>query len=211
MNEKRNRQRAARHRQDLPRALRGGHLPAPGRRAPGARPPQHGVDVGVVDIGGGKVMALTTDPVFIVPQYGWERSAWFAVHILASDAATSGLPLACLTIDLNLPLAITEEQFETLWDAFHRECEKLGMAVVTGHTARYEGCDYPMVGGATVMAIGLRDAYVTPTMAGAGDALIMTKGPAIEAAGIFAATFPKRLARPSGRPSRARPERSSGR
>jgi hydrogenase expression/formation protein HypE len=27
--------------------------------------PQHGVDIGIIDIGGGKVMAITTDPVFI--------------------------------------------------------------------------------------------------------------------------------------------------
>ena len=53
--------------------------------------PQHGVDIGVVDLGGGKVMVTTTDPVFIVPQYGWERAAWFAIHIIISDSVTSGL------------------------------------------------------------------------------------------------------------------------
>ena len=31
--------------------------------------PQHGIDVGIVEIGG-KAVALTTDPVFIVPEYG---------------------------------------------------------------------------------------------------------------------------------------------
>ncbi len=49
--------------------------------------PQHGVDVGIVEIGD-KVVALTCDPVFIVPEYGWERAAWFAIHIIASDAVT---------------------------------------------------------------------------------------------------------------------------
>ena len=44
--------------------------------------PQHGVDVGVIDIGNDRVMVTITDPIFIVPPYGWERSAWFAVHIL---------------------------------------------------------------------------------------------------------------------------------
>ena len=50
--------------------------------------PRHGVDVGVVDLGHGQVMVTTTDPIFVVPPYGWERSGWFAVHILASDAVT---------------------------------------------------------------------------------------------------------------------------
>ena len=49
--------------------------------------PQHGVDVGIVEIGG-KAVALTTDPVFIVPEYGWERAAWFAIHILAVARST---------------------------------------------------------------------------------------------------------------------------
>jgi hydrogenase maturation factor len=156
--------------------------------------PQHGVDVGIVDLGNGQVMALTTDPVFIVPPYGWERSAWFAVHILCSDAATSGLAPTYMTIDLNLPLAINREQFERMWTTIHRECEKLGVAVVAGHTGRYHGCDYPMVGGATVISVGPKDKYVTPTMARPGDIVIVTKGAAVEAAGLFAVTYPKQVA-----------------
>jgi len=164
--------------------------------APSARTivaPQHGVDVGIVQIDARTVMALTTDPVFVVPEYGWERAAWFAVHILASDAATSGLRPAYATFDLNLPRSISDQDLETLWTAIHRACADLGITIVAGHTGRYDGCGYPMVGGATVMAIGGADEWVTPTMARVGDAVILTKGPAIEATGLFAATFPRRL------------------
>ncbi len=151
--------------------------------------PQHGVDVAVVNIGG-KAVSLTTDPVFIVPEYGWERAAWFAINILASDSVTSGLRPRFLSIDLNLPMDITKKQLEIMWDTMHRECEKLGITVVTGHTARYENCHYPMVGGATVIGVGELDEYVTPRFCRAGDKIIITKGPAIEATGIFAAMFP---------------------
>jgi hydrogenase maturation factor len=159
--------------------------------------PQHGVDVGIVEIGE-KAVALTTDPVFIVPEYGWERAAWFAIHILASDAVTSGLKPKYLSIDLNLPMDITKGQLEIVWDTMHRECVKLGIAVVCGHTARYENCHYPMVGGATVICVGEKDEYVTPKMAKAGDKIIITKGPAIEATGIFATMFPKLLGKEFG-------------
>jgi hydrogenase expression/formation protein HypE len=152
--------------------------------------PQHGVDVGIIEIGG-KAVSLTTDPVFIVPEYGWERSAWFAINILASDSVTSGLKPSLLAIDLNLPMEMTKKQLEVMWDAMHRECQRLGIAVITGHTARYENCHYPMVGGATVIGIGEMDEYVTPRMAGEGDKIIITKGPAIEASGIFIAMLPK--------------------
>jgi hydrogenase maturation factor len=80
----------------------------------------------------------------------------------------------------------------------HRECEKIGMAIISGHTGRYEGCDYPMIGGATVISIGPKDKYVTPKSAQVGDAVIITKGAAIEAAGLFAVTFPQKIAEKFG-------------
>jgi hydrogenase expression/formation protein HypE len=156
--------------------------------------PRHGVDVGILRIAPGIAMALTTDPVFVVPGYGWERAAWFAVHILASDAATSGLRLRWMAVDLNLPADTSEDDLAMLWTAYSRACEQLGLAVVTGHTARYDGCNWPMVGGATCAAVGPESAFVTPTMARPGDLVVVTKGAAIEATALFAATFPDRLA-----------------
>ncbi|MFC2011289.1 AIR synthase family protein [Chloroflexota bacterium] len=152
--------------------------------------PQHGVDVGIVEIGE-KAVSFTCDPVFIVPEYGWERAAWFAIHILASDSVTCGLKPKFLSIDLNLPIEMTKEQLEIMWDTMHLECERLGISVITGHTARYENCHYPMVGGATIVGIGEKNEYVTPKMANAGDKIIITKGPAIEATGILATMFPR--------------------
>ena len=159
--------------------------------------PQHGVDVGIVEIGD-KAVSFTSDPVFIVPEYGWERAAWFAIHILASDSVTCGLRPKYLSIDLNLPMEMTKGQLETMWDAMHNECKRLGISVIAGHTARYENCHYPMVGGATIVGVGEKDEYVTPRMAGAGDKIIITKGPAVEATGIFAAMFPRLIAKKFG-------------
>ncbi len=159
--------------------------------------PQHGVDVGIVEIGD-KAVSLTCDPVFIVPEYGWERAAWFAIHIIASDAVTCGLKPKFLSIDLNLPMEMTKEQLEIMWDAMHRECERLGISIICGHTARYENCHYPMVGGATIVGVGEKDEYVTPKMAKAGDKIIITKGPAIEATGIFATMFPRLIEKEFG-------------
>ena len=159
--------------------------------------PEHGVDAGIVEIGN-KVVALTTDPVFIVPEYGLERAAWFAVHILVSDVVTTGLKPTYIAIDLNLPIKITKKELDVLWKTIHMECKKLGIAIICGHTARYENCHYPMVGGATVLAVGDKGDYVTPTMVREGDKVIITKGPAIEATGIFAAMFPGLLERNFG-------------
>jgi len=152
--------------------------------------PKHGVDVGVVSLGD-NVLIVKSDPVFVVPEYGWERSAWFAVHILASDVSTSGVAPKYLAIDLNLPQSMKKEEFVKLWKGIHNECEKLGVAIVTGHTGKYEGIDYPMIGGATMFTVAPKDGYVTTEMARPGDKIIMTKGPAVEAAGILSTMFPK--------------------
>jgi len=155
--------------------------------------PMHGVDVGIIRVGN-RALALTTDPVFIVPEYGWKRAAWFAIHILLSDVVTSGLAPRYLAIDFNLPMAINEEQLEVVWKTIHAECRRYGVAIVTGHTARYENCGYPMVGGATVIAEGGLADYVSPRFCRPGDRIIVTKGPAVEASGIFATMFPDRIA-----------------
>ncbi len=155
--------------------------------------PQHGVDIAIVDIGGGKVMATTTDPIFIVPEYGFEKAAWFALHILVSDVVTSGLKPTYMTVDLNLPLALKKEDLNKMWKVMTQECDRMGISIISGHTAKYEGCNYPMVGGATVMAIGDKNKYVTPKDARVGDKIIVTKGAAIEATGLFAATFAPKI------------------
>lgn len=152
--------------------------------------PRHGVDVGIVEVAEGTVMALSTDPLFVVPEYGWARAAWFAVHILASDVATSGLAPTLAAFDLNLPLDISEADLDILWRGISDECRALGISVVTGHTARYLGCSYPMVGGATMAGFGSSTKYVTPAMAEPGDQVVVTKGPGIEAAALFGVTFP---------------------
>jgi len=48
-----------------------------------------------------------------------------------------------------------------------------------------------MVGGDTVVGVGKKDEYVTPRIAKARDKIIITKGPAIEATGIFTTMFPQ--------------------
>jgi len=150
--------------------------------------PQHGVDFGAIEVGG-RTLAMATDPVFIMPAVGFERAAWFAFHVLLSDVAVSGLEPAYLSVDFNLPPEITDAEFETVWETFDREARALGVSVVTGHTARYAGCNYPMVGGGTSMAVGDREDLVRPDGANPGDRVIITKGPAIEATGLLSIQF----------------------
>jgi hydrogenase maturation factor len=153
--------------------------------------PQHGVDFGVIDLGR-QVLVLSADPFYIARELGIEKAAWFAVHILASDVAVSGITPRYLAVDLNLPPEMTEEELTRMWKVVHSECKKLGITVVTGHTARYAGCNYPMVGGATVFGIGKKERLIKPKVH-VGDLIIVSKGPAIETTGLMAAYFPQFL------------------
>jgi hydrogenase maturation factor len=169
-------------------------------------PPTKGIDFSVIDIGDYSLI-VEVDPFFVVPEYGWERSAWFAVHILASDVAVSGVPPRYLFVDLNLPLKMSEEDLKALWINVHKECLKLGVSIAGGHTGRYEGTDFPMIGGAVMIGVAKRGEYVTPAMARPGDYVIMTKGPGIETAGILSVMFPDVLKKHYGEEFADRAER----
>lgn len=155
--------------------------------------PSHGVDIAVIQIAPGRVMTATTDPIAVLPWFGWEEGAWLAWHILASDITTSGFPPSYIICDFNLPMDISEEQFSALWKVWDEESKKYGAAIVSGHTARYTGTAYPMVGGATFLAVGDENSYLTPQMAEPGDVLCMTKTAAVEAVGIFSRLFRPRI------------------
>jgi len=153
--------------------------------------PQNGVDTGAIDLGNGKVLVVKSDPVFIVPQFGFKKAAWFAVHILASDLMTSGIPPKYALIDLNLPPKISDEQFREMWIGMHQALEEINVMVVGGHTGVYEGTDFPMVGGFTMMGIGDKEKLGMPSKVKVGDDVIITKGPAIEATGLLVNLYPE--------------------
>jgi hydrogenase maturation factor len=166
--------------------------------------PRMGVDVGIVKLPGGHIFAMTTDPLSVIPSLGLEDSAWLSVHLLASDLATTGLAPAYAAVDLNLPPHMSAQDFQIYWEALHREFARLDIAVVTGHTGRYVGCDYTIVGAGTLFAVGPQDRYVTASMAQPGDRLLITKGAAIATTGLLARVFPKTVQERFGTESLAR-------
>ena len=155
--------------------------------------PRAGHDAAIVRIGAGRVMALTTDPLSVIPALGLERSARMACHLVASDLWTTGIPPAYASVDLNLPPWFTDEDLGTYWRAMSDAWSALGVAVVTGHTGRHEGLGGTLVGAATLVGVGDEGRYVSPGMARPGDQVILTKGCAIETAAVSAFLAPVRL------------------
>jgi hydrogenase expression/formation protein HypE len=153
--------------------------------------PSTGVDVGVVRLPEGGVLLATTDPLYIEPRLGWERAAWFAFHILASDLTTTGRPPDWVTIDLEVPPGTPDRILGKILQVFDREARRLGAAIVTGHTGRYPGCAFPMVGSGTLLAATDPGGYVTTQRIPVGAELLIARTVALEATGMLATFFPE--------------------
>ncbi len=156
--------------------------------------PRPGCDAAIVRIGAGRVMAMTTDPLSLVPALGPAASARLSCHLLASDLWTTGIPPAYASASFALPQSLDDATFAAYWEAMSDEWARLGIAVVTGHTGRYDGCELSIVGAATLVGVGDDGRWLSPAMAQAGDRVVITKGCAIETAAVAAHLFPERLA-----------------
>lgn len=156
------------------------------------RGPAYGVDFGVVDTGE-QALVVATDPLSLLPALGFARAGRFAIRFALADVAVSGLPPTHVALSFSLPPSMDDEQFEEVWTAIDEECRDLGVAVVTGHTARYEGVSFPWVGAGTAFALGDHDDVVYPDGATPGDELLVTKGPAVETTGLLTTLFPDQI------------------
>lgn len=148
-------------------------------------PPGMGIDAGVIDIGSGNVLVIAEDPILAIPKQPLDMFGWYAVHIGASDVAVMGVEPQYMTYSLLMPPTLSELEFRTIVDSIHTTARDLNISIVGGHTGYYPGFAAPTIGGITVFAITKRDGYVTPAGANPGDDVLLTKGPAIETAGIL--------------------------
>ncbi len=160
--------------------------------------PQHGVDAAAIELPDGSVMVLAEDPTFgmpvLMPHFGWA-----IVHICASDVAVLGVKPRYMTICLMLPPGTEDKVLENIWKEIHQECQKLEITIVGGHTGVYPGIAYPLNGGCTMIGLGKKDQLTPASNARVGDRVILTKGPAIEAAGILALQAEKTLTKKFGK------------
>jgi len=161
--------------------------------------PAFGLDNSIVRLSRGRVLVATSDPLSYIPSVGPKASAWLSVHLLASDLTTSGFSPQFGLFDFNLPPTLSDASFAKYWRSFHQECKKLGLSIIGGHTGRYPGIDYTIVGGGVVMAICPEDNYLTSSMARNGDDVVLTKGAAIETTAVLTRVFARKVRKALGR------------
>ncbi len=153
--------------------------------------PAYGVDTAIIDLPGGMAMAVSSDPLSLIPSLGLQESAWLSVHLLANDMCTTGFSPMYAQFVLNLPPSLSSEDFKTYWHYIHHYCNDIGVAITGGHTGQIEGQHSTIAGGGTMFLTAPKQDILVSKNASPGDVIIMTKETAISSSAILAMSFPK--------------------
>lgn len=160
--------------------------------------PKFGVDVSIVELPGGMAMAMTSDPLSLIPSLGLQESAWLSVHLMANDMATTGLPPMYGQFVLNLPSSFSKSDYRIYWEYIDRFCSEINLAITGGHTGFIEGQNSTIAGGGTFVTVGPKDQFLTSASAESGNTILVTKTCALSSSAILAMSFPETVKNSAG-------------
>ncbi|MEN8182467.1 MAG: AIR synthase-related protein [Myxococcota bacterium] len=144
--------------------------------------PGPGRDVAVVDAGGEGYLLLTADPI----TFATEEIGLYAVTVNVNDIATAGGVPRWLLATVLLPEHGTGEDFaRDVQQQLETACREHSIALVGGHTEVTRGLNRPLVLGALVGEVP-RDALVRSDGGRPEDAVLLTRGAALEGSCILA-------------------------
>ncbi len=143
--------------------------------------PGLGVDAAVIEMGD-RYLVAKTDPI----TFATDEIGWYAVHVNANDiAAMGGTPRFFLSTVLVPADQATPELVESIFRSIHEAASALGVAVCGGHTEITPGITRPIVVGQMLGEVSPQG-LVRPSGLQVGDAILLTKGLAIEATALIA-------------------------
>lgn len=146
--------------------------------------PRVGEDAAVLDIGD-RYLIAKVDPITFVA----EEIGWYAVHVNANDLAVRGARPAWFLMTLLLPEGRADEALLAgILRQVQDACRVVGASLVGGHTEVTAGLDRPILAGAMLGEVD-KDRLVTTAGAQVGDAVLLSKGVAIEGTSILAREF----------------------
>lgn len=153
--------------------------------------PKFGVDTAVINLGNNLGMAISSDPLTLIPSIGLSESAWLSVHLLANDMASTGFAPMYAQFVLNLPPSLSLDAFREYWTYIHQFCEDIGVSITGGHTGQIEGQNSTISGGGTMFLTAPLNEILTSNRAAPGDVIVATKETALVASSILAMSFPE--------------------
>ncbi len=143
--------------------------------------PGVGEDAAIIDMGD-RYLVAKTDPI----TFATDEIGWYAVHVNANDVACCGAAPRWFLATLLLPENETTPQLaETIFHQIAEACRHLGICLCGGHTEITYDLARPIVVGQMLGEVA-PDECLTSSGAQLGDALILTKGIAVEGTAIIA-------------------------
>ncbi|MFO7833989.1 MAG: AIR synthase family protein [Halohasta sp.] len=140
----------------------------------------YGEDAAAIDLGE-ETLVVSSDPISLAA----EAAGTLGVNVACNDIAAAGADPEFLTNVVFLPDE-DPETVATLTDQLDAAADDLGVTIVGGHTEYVPALSRPLL---SLTAFGRTDRHVPTGGAEPGDALLLTKGAAIEATGIIATDF----------------------
>ena len=143
--------------------------------------PGVGRDAAVIDMGDRYLVAKTDPITFASDEIGWNL-----VNVNANDIATTGATPRWLLCTALFPEGKTDlAAVESVFSQLSAACLPLGIALCGGHTEITHGLDHLILVGQMLGEVEPED-LVTPDGLRDGDAIILTKGIAIEGTALMA-------------------------
>jgi hydrogenase maturation factor len=149
--------------------------------------PAPGEDSAVIDVGGGLVAAKMDPITFATDQIGW-----YAVQVNANDLAATGADPRWMMATLFLPEGERASVAAEIFDQLTSAAAQLGVTLIGGHTEVTLDIPRPIVSGAMLGTVSA-DQIARTGGAEVDDAIILTKGIAIEGTAILAAEMASEL------------------
>jgi hydrogenase maturation factor len=143
--------------------------------------PAVGRDAAVVDIGGGRVLVATSDPI----TFATEDIGRYAVHVNANDVACMGAAPAWFMATILLPEGADPELPGEILDQMLSAAAELNIELIGGHTEVTAGIDRPIVAGTMLGECARKDIVAGEDIV-PGDAVVLCGSIAIEGTALLA-------------------------
>ncbi len=150
--------------------------------------PKPGVDAALIDFGD-RLLVAKADPV----TFATDLIGWYTVNVNANDLAVMGATPRWFMATILLPEGIKKEEVEDIFDQILKACEELNVALIGGHSEITYELPRPIIAGAMLGEVE-KGKQITSAGARAGDAIVLTKGIAIEGTSLLARENPTDLA-----------------
>ena len=142
--------------------------------------PRPGEDAALIDFGD-RYLVAKTDPV----TFATDLIGWYLVQVNANDLAVMGATPRWLMATLLLPEGTDRGLVRDIFEQLREACASLGVTLIGGHTEVTYDLPRPIAVGAMLGEVG-KDEVVMTSGARPGDAIVLTKGIAIEGTALLA-------------------------